>query len=161
MLKRAPSGPCIGCFESCPQAVLLAGARQVDIINYSIAGGFRSTRLLDDPLALAFRGAAAAGIFIAAAAGMQMGKSTEHHVTPKLSLTLPPCVGLVLHVCGAAGLMCWLPSLKAAAVPAASFSTAHTGRGRSLFRWLIVGEAQGPAANAQQFGTIPCATASE
>eukprot|EP00775_Hariotina_reticulata_P008085 gene8085-8279_t len=60
--------------NQCREEDIMAGVDhavkdQVDIINYSVAGGFRSRRLLDDPLALAFRGAAAAGIFVAAAAG--------------------------------------------------------------------------------------------
>ena len=71
-----------GCFNSDSVAAINdAVADGVDVINYSIGGTTESDVL--DPVALAFRGAANAGVFVSASAGNSgPGASTLDNPSP-------------------------------------------------------------------------------
>eukprot|EP00775_Hariotina_reticulata_P011057 gene11057-11212_t len=74
----------------CPDTGSVAAIEQavldgVDVINFSIGGG-PPEKFATDPVELAFRGAAAAGVFIAASAGNSgPGASTVDHNSPWLT----------------------------------------------------------------------------
>jgi hypothetical protein len=107
---------------SCPIQAILAGIDQatadvVDVINFSIGGG--SVDPWQDPLGLAFFGAHAAGVFVAASAGnsgpsantmgrpanspwlMAVGAST-HNRRPTASLDATQAGGAPIHIEGMA-----------------------------------------------------------
>jgi hypothetical protein len=73
-----------GCYTSASvAAVEQAIANNVDVINYSISGNNNS---VVDPVALAFRAAAEAGIFVAASGGNSgPGANTVNHSSPWLT----------------------------------------------------------------------------
>lgn len=73
-----------GCYSSASvAAVEQAIANNVDVLNYSISGNNNS---IVDPVALAFRSAAEAGIFVAASAGNAgPGPNTVAHSSPWLT----------------------------------------------------------------------------
>lgn len=74
----------------CPGSGSIAAIDQavkdgVDVINFSIGGPPPKT-ILSDPVALAFQGAAAAGVFVAASAGNSGPRaSTVNHASPWLT----------------------------------------------------------------------------
>lgn len=73
-----------GCYTSASVAAIeQAIANNVDVLNYSISGNNNS---IVDPVALAFRSAAEAGIFVAASAGNSgPGPNTVAHSSPWLT----------------------------------------------------------------------------
>jgi subtilisin family serine protease len=78
-------------------AIDAAVADGVDVINYSVSG----SDTVDDPVDLAFRSAASAGIFVATSAGNSgPGASTLNHVTPWVTTvaasTVAPYAGTVV-----------------------------------------------------------------
>ena len=73
-----------GCYTSASVAAIeQAIANNVDVLNYSISGNNNS---IVDPVAMAFRSAAEAGIFVAASAGNSgPGPNTVNHSAPWLT----------------------------------------------------------------------------
>lgn len=72
--------PVNGCFDGDIIAAVDAAVKDgVDVINYSISGTLDN---LHDPIEVAFRNAAAAGVFVSASAGNEGPGNTLNHPTP-------------------------------------------------------------------------------
>lgn len=77
-----PTGAASGCWAGDSVAAVEQAVRDgVNVLNFSISGG----EMVDDPVEEAFRQAANAGIFVAAAAGNAGPKPTVNHAGPWLA----------------------------------------------------------------------------